>query len=311
MIVASPGTPAEARAFILERLVGDTGEPDQVIGAAKGVATRALPTITKAINDQLASPVTIDIASVQLARFVEAKPGNTTGVALCVIASSSSPDALILLMDPGAVAILVSALFGADPDLPAAPIARELSPTEIEVATAMFQEFAVAVNGSGSRAFDMRLPVQQAMTGAELAKHMLRDGPAVRVEFSVATATSKGLVSLFMPQRVLLKHRGDTVSAAKEPQQNWHARFSEEVMRSAVKLEATMPLAKMTLGELAGLQAGQVIELAENGQSQARLAARGSTLFVCELGKLGQNYTVRIKHPFDAGQDLMDGLLPS
>ena len=56
------------------------------------------------------------------------------------------------------------------------------------------------------------------------------------------------------------------------------------------------------------LHEGQVIEIEGEAQSQARLSARQKTLFVCEFGKLGQNYTVRIRHPFDAGQDFMDGL---
>ena len=47
----------------------------------------------------------------------------------------------------------------------------------------------------------------------------------------------------------------------------------------------------------------------QQAQSKALLSARQKTLFVCEFGKLGKNYTVRIRHPFDAGQDLMDGLL--
>ncbi|TIL62581.1 MAG: flagellar motor switch protein FliM, partial [Mesorhizobium sp.] len=44
--------------------------------------------------------------------------------------------------------------------------------------------------------------------------------------------------------------------------------------------------------------------------SHARLSARDKTLFVCEFGKLGQNYTVRVRHPYDAGQDFIDGLMP-
>ena len=39
-----------------------------------------------------------------------------------------------MLVDADAIAVVVSALFGGDPDLPIAPIERELSPTEIEVA---------------------------------------------------------------------------------------------------------------------------------------------------------------------------------
>lgn len=309
--MASPGTPAETRAYIIERLVGDTGEPDHVIAAARALAGRALTAISKSINDQLASPVEIEVKSVELSRFAEALPADTASHAMCVAASASSPDALILLTNAEAVALFVSALFGGDPDLPAGTIARELSPTELDVATTIFQEFAQAINGSGERAFDLRLPIAGAMTGAVLAKHVVRDGPAVRVVFSVTAGAASGTVCLFMPQRVLLKHRGGPAAAkGAEQSRDWQARFSEEVMRSAVRIEATMPLARLTLGELADLREGQVIELAGDGQSQARLSVRGNTLFVCELGKLGQNYTVRIKHPFDAGQDLMDGIMP-
>jgi flagellar motor switch protein FliM len=80
-------------------------------------------------------------------------------------------------------------------------------------------------------------------------------------------------------------------------------------MRSAVTLDATMPLSRLTLGQIAGFAPGQVIELDEGAQVNARLRARDRTLFVCEFGKLGQNYTVRIRHPYDAGQDFIDGLM--
>jgi flagellar motor switch protein FliM len=83
------------------------------------------------------------------------------------------------------------------------------------------------------------------------------------------------------------------------------------VMRSGVELQATMPLARMTLGQITGLRVGQVIEFEGDAQSQAKLSARQKTLFVCEFGKLGQNYTVRVRHPFDAGQDIMEGLVAS
>lgn len=53
-----------------------------------------------------------------------------------------------------------------------------------------------------------------------------------------------------------------------------------------------------------------MLEIEENAQGRARLSARNKTLFVCEFGKLGQNYTVRINQPYDAGQDFIDGLMP-
>ena len=66
-------------------------------------------------------------------------------------------------------------------------------------------------------------------------------------------------------------------------------------MRSSVRLEAMMPLTRLTLGEIAGLHEGQIIEIDATAQSAALLSARNKTLFVCEFGKLGQNYTVRVE----------------
>lgn len=310
--MSSPANPAEARAYIVERLVGETGEPDRVMEAARALAERAVPQALGALNEALAMPVNMEVKNVELARLAAGKPQGVSNHAMAIAASVSSPDAAVMLIDADAIAVVVSALFGGDPDLPLTPITRDLSPTETAVATMVFTKLAEAVNGSGPRAFDIRFPIHPAITGAEMAKHIVRDGPAVRVDFKVFSGNGSGSISMLMPQRVLLKHRGDTVPgqpADKAAQRDWGARLGEEVMRSGVRLDATMPLARMTLGQIAGLQAGQVIAIDPAAQFGVELSARKKTLFVCEFGKLGQNYTVRIRHPFDAAQEFMDGLL--
>ncbi|WP_019173215.1 FliM/FliN family flagellar motor switch protein [Pseudaminobacter salicylatoxidans] len=297
--------------FIVERLVGDTGEPGRVIGAARALAERSLSTIMEGLNAKLASPLDLEIDTVELVRFAKARPSDARH-AMTVAASASSPDALILSANPAAITLLVHALFGGDVDETLPAIDRDLSPTETEIATMVFEEIARAINGSGPRAFEFRLPLPHAITGTDLRRHILRDGPAVRVVFSISSAANLGTIVLTMPERVLLKHRGEAgvPSTAAETEQDWQERFGEEVMRSSVNLEATLQLARMTLGEIAHLREGQVIELDDMAQTQARLSSRNKTLFMCEFGKLGQNYTVRIRHPFDAGQDLMETLLP-
>jgi flagellar motor switch protein FliM len=309
--MTSAASPAETSAFIIERLVGETGEPDQVIAAARALAERAVPAIMAGMQQNMAIVISTEVTGVEVIRFAEARPPKTNH-AMTIAASASSPDALVLSIDNDALAVIVSTLFGGDPQVAVTPIERELSPLETEVATMVFEQVAQAVNGSGPRAFEFKLPLPLAITGTEMTRHLLRDGPGVRVTFSVATPSSRGTMALTMPQRVLLKHRGDTGAAVRDavPATEWRDRFSEEVMRSTVNLEATMPLGRLTLGDLAGFEQGMVIEFDETAQTQARLSARGKTLFVCEFGKLGQNYTVRIRHPFDAGQDFIDGLLP-
>ncbi|SDA70198.1 FliM/FliN family flagellar motor switch protein [Mesorhizobium qingshengii] len=310
--MTSPGSPAEARSLIIERLIGDSGEAAQVIGTGRAMAERAAPLLQKSLTSELGVPVTVDLRAVEVSRVSEARSRAGDTFAMTIVASSTSSDAMTLVIDAPAIAIMVCTLFGGDPDLPVSPIERDLSQIEVDVSTMVFQQVAQALNGSGRRSLDLPLPVPRAMSGTEAKRHVLRDGAAVRIVLGISTPAETGTVTVTMPQRIVLASR-DGAAGASEGDLGaiWRARFSEEVMRSTVALEATMPLARLTLGDLADFEIGQVIEFEETAQSRARLGARGQTLFVCEFGKLGQNYTVRIRHPYDAGQDFIDGLMPA
>jgi flagellar motor switch protein FliM len=309
-MTATQATPANPMAFILERLVGDTGEPDRVVDAARSLGERAVPAILDRLGEAFPGTFSVELKTVEVARFAEARPEDPTSHAMTVASSTSSPDAMLFLLDGAAIAVMVSSLFGGDLDMAVAPIARELSPTEIDVASTVFQLVAEVLNGSGSRAFDLKLPLAPPVTGIDLKKQVIRDGPAVRVDFAVFTPGGRGVLSVFFPQRVLLKHRGDAVANSGDKGNEWRSRFNDEVMRSSVALEAKMPLGKLTLGDVAGLRKGQVLELDAGASKGAVLSSRGKTLFVCEFGKLGQNYTVRVDRAYDAGQEFIDGLLP-
>ncbi|MGX5839686.1 FliM/FliN family flagellar motor switch protein [Mesorhizobium sp. ArgA1] len=309
--MTSPGSPSQARSLIIERLVGDSGEAGHVIGTGRSMGERALPLLQKSLAGGLGAQVTVDLRAVEVSRVPDARVHAGDSFAMTIIASPTSSDAMTLVIDAPAIAVMVCALFGGDPDQPVSPIERALSQIEIDVATTVFQEVAQALNGSGRRSLELRLPVPRALSGNEARRRVLRDGAAVRIVFGISTPTDSGTVTVMIPQRILLATRGIAdVQDSEGTTSDWRARFSEEVMRSTVTLEATMPLARLTLGDIAGFEPGQVIEFEETAQSHARLSARDKTLFVCEFGKLGQNYTVRIRHPYDAGQDFIDGLMP-
>jgi flagellar motor switch protein FliM len=301
--------PTDTQALIVEKLVGATGETDRVKGASRSLAIRILPLIAKAINEGLMSPVDFMLRSAEVARIADIRPAPGGYHALTIAPSAISADALLLLIDADAIAILVSALFGGDPDMPAVPIGRELSPTELDVVNMVFHNVAAAVNGTGDRSLEIRFPIPPAITGEELQKQLLRDGPAARLVFEVSTPLNTGTMELFMPHRVLLWQRKDR--EADKGAAAWGERLGEEIMRSTVRLDANVPLAAMTLGEIAGIRVGQVIEIPEAAQTETCLAARDRTLFVCEFGKLGEKYTVRVRHPFDPNQNFIDGLFPN
>jgi len=310
---ADAGEAALRRNPIVERLVGDTGEPEHIVNTARSLGLRALPAIRDSLNEQVSYPIEIELESVALARMADAKRQDAENDALVVASSATSPDALMLLADSQAIALLVSALFGGDPDMRVSPILRPLTTIELELASVVFEATAKALNGSGVRALSIKFPMQAAISGRDLKKLVIRDGPAVRLSFKLVVPSGEGRFIVIMPQRVLLLHRGDgSTEADDSPDQEavWHARFSEEVMRSAVRLEATVPLTRMTLGDLSQLAVGQVLEMPETAQSETTLLAGKKPLFTCEFGKLGQNFTVRVIEPFDQGQEFIDGLMP-
>lgn len=307
--MAGVGAPAETRDTILERLIGDVGEPDRVTAAARSMAERAVPAIVEGIFEALSVRFEMEVGQVELTRLSETRPQPESHAVIAVAASSSSPDALMLVLDSNARALVVSTVFGADPGIPLTPIERDPSPIELEVAAAVFHQVATGLNGRGERSLDIRFPLAPPLYGTELKKLVVRDTPAVRIALAVSAPAGKCEVVAVMPQRVLLHHRGNGASGADQPQSAWGAYFGGEVMRSNVEVTATVRAARMTLGEIACLNVGDVFPFDEDAQANVQLAARGKTLFVCDFGRLGQTHCVRVREPFTP-PNVIDDLLP-
>ncbi|HEX7075263.1 MAG TPA: FliM/FliN family flagellar motor switch protein [Hyphomicrobiaceae bacterium] len=302
--------PEIMRRLVVERLIGATDDPDRVIAAARKSAARAVPLVLEKLSEQLSFELDVELKSVELIRLADAIPAPDSGEAVAVAGSATSPDALTLQIDSRAISLFLDAYLGGDPNHPPIPIERELSAIELDVTHQVLEIFAQAINGHGARALGLRFPLAAPVAGEGLKRLAVRDGPGVRMVFSVASACGDGEVRALMPQRVLLQERSPTGNSTDETanQAQWRQRFNEELMRSAVAFEAKVPMPPMTLGDVAAFRVGQLIELPVNARSETRLSVRGRPVFICEFGKLGQNYTVRIKDRFDAGQEFIAGL---
>lgn len=308
---AAPASPAEMRAYIVERLVGDTGEPVKVLAAARSLAERAQPLFTAALNGFLAVKLSVEVKGVELARTTEAKALGEAGQLVVVAPGGGASDTAFMALDADALALVVCAMFGGDPGLGLAPIARDPSAIEVEVAATLFAALAEALNEGG--ALGLELPLPEIKTGGEARKFAPRDGPAARITLRLAAGGHGGDVTLIVLQRILLGRRGATL-AANAPQgagsTGAGGGIGGEVMRSAISVEATMPLARTTLGAVSGFAVGQVVAFDDGALAQARLLVRGKPIFSGEFGRLGASYTVRVREPFSEAKDFMDTLLP-
>jgi flagellar motor switch protein FliM len=305
----TPGSPAALRNLLVERLIGDTAEPDKVTAAARALGERALPPIAKALSQLVPSLLQIELESVELGRISQVFLTESDNEPLTVAPSTNSPDALILSMDAAAVSLFTGLLFGAASDASLAPIERPLSAIELDIGGMVFQGIAEALNGSGARALNVRFPLPRPIAGEDRRKQVHRDGPSARLIFRIFNEGGSGLFCVTMPQRIVLSTRG-VDDAGQAGSGEWQARLGGEVMRSKVAVEATVSMGMLTLGQVASLFEGQVLEMPAEAPGETRLSSKDKTLFICEFGRLGGHYTVRVKQPFDPEADLMNNLVP-
>jgi len=264
--------------------------------------------IATTIEEFLPVPAEIELEDVELGRVADVFACESDAEPLTIASSAHSPDALMISVDANAVSLLTSLLFGGSPLASVKPMSRPISQIELGICTLFIHRLAEALNGAGTRPMHVRFPVSLPICGEERRKQIFRDGPSATLVYRISTAGGEGRVRVTMPQRIVLSPHGTDDGKAAAGNE-WQARFGGEVMRSMVMLQATVPLGQMTLGDIATLQPGQVIEMSADAPGETRLSAKDKTLFVCEFGKLGQNYTVRIKEPFNAEAELMNGLL--
>ncbi|RST85863.1 flagellar motor switch protein FliM [Aquibium carbonis] len=305
-------SPSSGASSIIERLIGATGEPEVVVKAGRTIAERILKPLRASLEDAASEAVPVEIEDVAVERTTELLVGAGQHDALTVGASQTSPDAFSIRLEAKAIAVLVNALFGAEAEVAAGGIERDLSPVEVEVANLVCRLLAVAYNGFNGPAQRIKLPLPAVASGDGLKEFAVRDGPGLRIDFAVGAEAERGRISVFMPQRIVLQRGGEDASdpaQAEAQSAEWAAKFNEEVMRARVTLQATLSVGRMTLGQVAAFRRGQVIELSRTAPTETRLSARNKQLFVCEFGRLDENYTVRIKTPVAESQDIIDGLV--
>ena len=119
--------------------------------------------------------------------------------------------------------------------------------------------------------------------------------------FRIHSPVASGVISVLMPQRVLLTHRADGVAEVDSPlvASKWRARFSERGHALQGQARGDSPACELYPGRdshLAG--SARPSKCPGNAQAQTRLSARRKTIFVCEFGKLGNHFTVRVRQPF-------------
>ncbi len=195
---------------------------------------------------------------------------------------------------------LVEALLGAEPTDIEEPLPRALSKIEIDVAVPVFERIAEAVRMAVDVAGGLEPVVGRPHNGAERLPPdpALEDVYAASIDMTFGLGPVLSTFSVIIPQSVLLKTQivpPGNAGRNESMKTDWSEQLEEQIRRSAVTLEARIQLESLTLDTISRLQPGDVIPFHDGQDVRVEVNANGRDLYVCEFGRSGSRYTVRVR----------------
>ncbi|WP_026613230.1 FliM/FliN family flagellar motor switch protein [Ensifer aridi] len=205
---------------------------------------------------------------------------------------------------------LVEAVLGAEPTSIEEPLPRPLSKIEIDVGVPVFHKVAEVLRTAVDAPGGFEPVVGRPYNSPERPKPdpTIEDVYAAAIDMTIGLGPVLSTFSVIVPQSVLLKTEIASVRGAGENQNaksEWAEQLEEQVRRSAVTLEARIRLESLTLTTISRLQPGDVIPFHDGSEVRVDVNANGRDLYVCEFGRSGSKYTVRVRDTHGSEQDIL------
>jgi flagellar motor switch protein FliM len=213
----------------------------------------------------------------------------------------------------GVVLTLMEHLLGAMPETIKQPVLRPLSVIELDLSVMVFDKLAnvlrSGVNAAGGFEPLLEQPHNIESRPRQPDDHVDEFAAAIKIAMTIGMATSE--LVIVVPQKVLLKTDISLpkAKALTSKSDAWSDQLSEQVRRSQVTLDARIKLESLTLATVSRLAVGDVIPFHDSKDVHVEVSANGKDLYVCEFGRSGENYTVRVKDNINSDDELLRHLM--
>lgn len=219
----------------------------------------------------------------------------------------------VLACGNGFVISLMELMLGAELETIEQPAERPLSDIELDLAAMVFERIGNVLRSGVNAAGGFEATLDPPHNADDRSKHEddSRSEYGAVVRMSIELGQVKSEIALIIPQRALLKTRVElpkpTGQIAKS-KQDWTDRINEQVRRSQVTLEARIRLEKLTLSTISRLAAGDVIGFEDTRDVSVQVSANGRDMYMCEFGRSGERYTVRVKDNISSDDEILKHL---
>ncbi|HUH48745.1 MAG TPA: FliM/FliN family flagellar motor switch protein [Mycoplana sp.] len=298
--------------IVLARLVGQLGDRETIskrCAALGDVFAELLPDV---LAGEFGFEIAVSYAGYEVGRYGQLISGLGGAMALadCELHNWSSQYAVVC--DSPFIVTLVENMLGAVSDSIEEPEPRPLSRIELDVAAIIVERISgvlkVAVGANG---YEPLAGPPYNVEGRKTPENGSEETFAAMVQMSVGIGPVLSNFYLVVPQRALLK---STIAAPKATNEiktpkEWSEQLSEQVRRSKVTLQARIRLESQTLDTISRLQAGDIIPFHDAGDVRVDVSANGNKLYVCEFGRSGARYTVRVKDTYGSEDELLQHIM--
>lgn len=209
----------------------------------------------------------------------------------------------LMVVDPGAVEVLIGAMFGLNPSLDS-DAARAVAPRErTNLETRLLGEYSKKLIACLDASFRTSAPVDlgfdsfSAIAGGSLLGR--NDQPAISVRYAIKTNAGIFGLLLVLPRTftsalAAIYAKGPDPSTVKlDPQ--WSEGLERGVSQTRMNLSAILDEFTLTLGDVAHLEVGQVLPLSGAGEGRIRIECAERGVFVCMLGERNERYALEVE----------------
>ena len=297
--------------------------PDRLLDAA-GISVDRLPML-RVVFDRLGthcadsmrhmspSPFYFALTSIGTGRIGEVLDAYDENAIVAVFHSPEWDSRILMGFDRRFVFTAIEGLFGSDGSEPPNTDERPFSNLETRVAQALFEHVAKGLKASFASVTETSFKFERTETRMDFTVIGRRNNLAVVAKLELQALDQGGEMFIIIPQSALNPMRQSLARAvtgdASSRDPRWAKQIQKEVQRTEVTLTAVLEERNLTLGEIADLKVGQILELNATPKSRVKVKCNDEALFWCQLGQAQGFYTLRLDEFVDQDEEFLDDIL--
>ena len=266
------------------------------------------------LRHMAASPMYYSLSGIESGRITEILEMYEANAVAGIFHAPEWDSHILIGFDRDFIYTMVEILFGSDGSEPPVEEARGFSTIELRMAQTLFEQVAKALQASFSLIVDTKFKLERIETRMDFAIIGRRNNQAVAAKFLLQALNRGGEMFVIIPQSVLnpmrkaLSHVVTGESSGRDPR--WMKQIATEVKKTEVTLKAVLEERFLSLGEIADLKVGDVIELQATPRSRIKLEGNHQGLFWCHIGQSEGSYVLKVDEHIDQEKEFLDDVLP-